>query len=165
MLIYSATCTLTPPSYKKWVSLTDHISPEALESIVPLSGRLSSAAQFQSEASNSQDRLLKSMQAESNEGEESEPKKVKKNGDGMIEMERVVGSELRFLQIPSLEEQGKLTSAQVSLMSMDHSYKLFSLLDTHQPLRLLAELQLVFVSFLAAQVSLLYFIKLIYTFG
>lgn len=144
-------------SYKKWVSLTDHIKETAIENIVPLSGRIFSVVQFQSEASNSQDRLKKKEEIEKIEINDDSNQEISQKTElhdvnGMVEMDRMVGSELRFMQIPDLKQQGTLTSAQVSLMGMDHSYKLFSIIASHGMPRILAEVQLVFVCFLVGQV-------------
>ena len=124
-------------TWKKWYSLTTHMSEEVVKTVEPVSRILCSASQlepdedqanFDAPGSSSEEKMLPKMHAKS-------------------------GTEMRFTALPTVECLEDTTPEFKTKYSLDSSYRLEMMCETGTtPHNLLAELQIAFVSFLVGHV-------------
>jgi len=161
-------------SYKKWVSLTDHISPLLLDQLMPLGGKIFAATPLQSEPSTTESRRAAATAAAAAACElastsVSDADKHTRlvslshrddtDSDSRLpHMEPLPGSQIRFSVIPWIAHFGS-SPAEVTSHGMDRTATLDGLLTSYSPAigadaGLLGELQFAFVCFIIGQVSL-----------
>ncbi|XP_014668420.1 PREDICTED: protein AAR2 homolog [Priapulus caudatus] len=122
-------------SYKKWVSLSSHITPAAVARLQPLSGAVVSATQLEPAAA--------TTTAE-------QRRRVVLDADNLPLMVPRAGTEIRFTTIARRSFPAGGTPADITKCSMDRSYVLASLFAADDDV--LAELQFAFVCFLVGNV-------------
>jgi len=159
-------------SYKKWVSLTDHISPLLLDQLMPLGGKIFAATPLQSEPSTTESRRAAATAAAARETVSSSVSDTDKHtklmslshrddtdSDSRLpHMEPLPGSQIRFSIIPWMTHVGA-SPAEVTSHGMDRTATLNGLLASYSPAigadaGLLGELQFAFVCFIIGQVGL-----------
>lgn len=136
-------------SYKKWVSLTNHITENLLSRLQPQCGTITSVAQFESPKSNSK------MRQEAAEKEKNSPDKKCATKSGLPDLTTVAGTEMRFTQIPKQRYPEGASPQEITKHSMDSSYMLETLLKTayaSNSNEVLGEVQFAFICFLIGQV-------------
>lgn len=133
-------------SYKKWVSLTNHMSAELVEKLSPISGRICSVTPLQSEPSDSASRLsTPRLPTSSTHPTERD----------LISMKTIPGSEIRFSEILKNKYPVGASPGEITQHLMDCSYSLQCLLDSNYSGKyslVLGEIQFAFVCFLVGQV-------------
>ncbi|ELU14556.1 hypothetical protein CAPTEDRAFT_180519 [Capitella teleta] len=133
-------------SYKKWVSLTNHMSSDLIHKLSPVSGRICSAPPLESNPSDTASRM------------KSPPPPVSKTRPterDLMDMKSIPGSEIRFSEITSHKFPVGSTPGEITRHLLDCSYSLRSLLDANYPSDaslVLGEIQFAFVCFLVGQV-------------
>ncbi|XP_057184296.1 protein AAR2 homolog [Triplophysa rosa] len=136
---------------RKWVSLTDRLSQELASALQPLSGRVSFSDMVpELQLTHTKDRAEYNLPRN-----DRECQSMKEGLDRLPRMKQREGTELRFSHIPRQVYPPGATPAQITKYSMDLSYTLNCVLDSHyryQPLNLLGELQFAFVCFLIGNV-------------
>ncbi|KAK7482501.1 hypothetical protein BaRGS_00026212 [Batillaria attramentaria] len=142
-------------SYKKWVSLTNHVTPEAVADLQPSCGSICSMAQFVSEASTSQSRK---RDAEVEAMEDDSTKQAKDKNTNSLDaklpkMKTVKGTKIRYSKIPKQKYPDGASPAVITKFSMDSSYQLETVLEKYQqnPSGILGEIQFAFICFLVGQ--------------
>ncbi|XP_045207760.2 protein AAR2 homolog [Mercenaria mercenaria] len=140
-------------SYKKWVSLTNHITDDLLSRLQPECGTITSVTQFESPFSNSQ---MRREAAEKKLSEEGHSEEEKTNAQkGLPKLTKVAGTEMRFTKIPKQRYPKDATPQDITRHSMDSSYMLETLLKSvysKNNNEILGEIQFAFVCFLIGQV-------------
>ena len=152
-------------SYKKWVSLTNHMSDELVNQLQPLNGKISSVTELRSEASTTQSRVEAAAKrqaasdvtraATSEDGDKATSSRPDVSDDGLPTLHAAPEAVIRFTPVPRRKYPEGATPEQVTKHSLDHSFVLKSILSTHhrtRPLGLLGEIQFAFVCFLLGQV-------------
>ncbi|KAL4228697.1 a1-alpha2 repression [Mactra antiquata] len=132
-------------SYKKWVSLTNHITEDLIQHLQPQCGTIYSVAQFESPCSNS-----KSRQAALTDKSPTQASK-----DGLPDLTAIAGTEMQFSKIPKKRYPEGATPQEITKHSMDSSYMLETMLQsvyTDNIHSILGEIQFSFVCFLIGQV-------------
>ncbi|XP_065142680.1 protein AAR2 homolog [Paramisgurnus dabryanus] len=137
---------------RKWVSLTDRLSQEVASTLQPLSGRVCAFSDVVPELqlTHTEDRAKENLPHN-----DTECQSMKEGLDRLPKMKQREGTELRFSHIPKQVYPPGATPAQITKYSMDLSYALNCVLDSHyreQPLDILGELQFAFVCFLIGNV-------------
>ena len=156
--------------YKKWVSLTDHISPQLLDQLMPLGGKIFAATPLQSEPSTTQSRRAAAIASSTRElmstshDADNRPRHMSASHRGDIDsdsrlpqMEPLPGSQIRFSVIPWTARLGT-SPAEVTSHGMDRTATLDSLLASYSAAvsgdaGVLGELQFAFVCFIIGQVG------------
>ncbi|XP_019630864.1 PREDICTED: LOW QUALITY PROTEIN: protein AAR2 homolog [Branchiostoma belcheri] len=131
-------------NYKKWKSLTNHITESLMTRLQPVSGRISSATQL---VRDSEEKVCYTV------GEL--PRSMKEAEGRLPKMVAVAGTEIRFVTLPTRTYPEGASPADITKYSMDKSFMLEELLSTHYAenhMDLLGELQFAFVCFMVGQV-------------
>ncbi|XP_073679537.1 protein AAR2 homolog [Garra rufa] len=137
---------------RKWVSLTDRLSQEVAIALQPLSGRVCAFSDVVPELNLTH---TKDREEQNLPRNDRECQSMKEGLDRLPRMKQREGTELRFSNIPKQAYPPGATPAQITEYSMDRSYALNSMLESHykeQPLNVLGELQFAFVCFLVGNV-------------
>lgn len=152
--------------YKKWISLTDHISPMLIDQLMPLCGKIFAATPLESEPSTTQSRRAaasatstsascpnadnhtRHLSASCHDDIDSDPR--------LPRMNPVPGSQIRFSVIPWTAHLGA-SPAEVTSHGMDRTATLDSVLVSYSSTvgsdaGVLGELQFAFVCFIIGQV-------------
>ncbi|XP_066526443.1 protein AAR2 homolog [Hoplias malabaricus] len=137
---------------RKWVSLTDKLNQEVAQALQPLSGRVCAFSDVipELQLTHTKDRAQQNLPRN-----DTECQNMKEGLDRLPKMKQREGTELRFSEIPKHMYPPGATPAQITQCSMDFSYALNCLLESHykdQPLNVLGELQFAFVCFLIGNV-------------
>ncbi|XP_051517490.1 protein AAR2 homolog [Myxocyprinus asiaticus] len=137
---------------RKWVSLTDRLNQEVASALQPLSGRVCAFSDVIPEVqlTHTKDRAEQNLPRN-----DRECQNMKEGLDRLPRMKLREGTELRFSNIPKQAYPPGATPAQITQYSMDLSYSLNCVLESHykeQPLNVLGELQFAFVCFLIGNV-------------
>jgi len=148
-------------TYKKWVSLTNHITPTILNRLVPLCGKISAVSPLQSVSSTTQSRRQDLAESERLAAEQPtstchDKRAAQKHDDRLPDMKPCPGTMIRFSEIQRLKFPDKSSASDVTHHSMDRSYMLRSMLDSDKYagdiLAVLGEMQFAFICFLIGQV-------------
>lgn len=162
--------------YKKWVSLTDHVSPLLLDQLMPLCGKIFAATPLQSHGSTTESRRAAAAAAASagadascestssscNDTEKRARHWSAAHGDDidsdprLPRMDPLPGSQIRFSVIPWAAHVG-VSPAEVTSLGMDRTATLDALLASYPSAvgadaGVLGELQFAFVCFIIGQV-------------
>lgn len=137
---------------RKWVSLTDRLSPEVASALQPLSGRVCAFSDVVPELqlTHTKDRAEQNLLCN-----DRECQSMKEGLDRLPRMKQREGTELRFSHIPRQVYPHGATPAEITKYNMDLSYTLNCVLDSYyrdQPFNILGELQFSFVCFLIGNV-------------
>ncbi|KAF7662803.1 hypothetical protein LDENG_00225700 [Lucifuga dentata] len=137
---------------RKWVSLTDHLNEEVATKLQPLSGRICAFSDVipELQLKHTKDRVEQNLPSN-----DTACQSMKEGLDKLPRMKQREGTQLRFSVIPKKTYPPGATPAQITQCSLDLSYALETVLETHhklQPLNLLGELQFAFVCFLIGNV-------------
>ena len=122
------------------------MTPDLLEKLQPLSGKICAVMQLESTPSDTASR----QQAAEHQTAATRPSEK-----DLADMKPVPGTEIRFTEVPKRKYPEGSTPSEMSKYSMDSSYALQTVLDTAYrdcPLGLLGEVQFAFVCFLVGQV-------------
>ncbi|XP_061188953.1 protein AAR2 homolog [Saccostrea echinata] len=160
--------------FKKWVSLSNFITPELVDKLQPLSKTISSVTDFVSEVSNTQTRRSQSTSSQAkkakllidktesmeddtqgNQEENAEPASLKEAESKLPDMKVREESKIRFSPIPKLKYPPGSSPAEMTKYSMDSSYVLESILSScyhDSEMGILGEIQFAFICFLIGQV-------------
>ena len=152
--------------YKKWVSLTDHISPALLNQLMPLGGKIFAATPLLSQPSTTQSRraAASSVEPPSTSSHAAAARHVSASCRDDIDsdprlphMDPVPGSQIRFSVIPWTAHLGA-SPAEVTSHGMDRTSTLDALVDSYpssvgSDAGVLGELQFAFVCFIIGQVD------------
>lgn len=160
--------------YKKWVSLSNFITPELLDKLQPLSKRICSVTDFVSEVSNTQSRKLgktsgstktsedqdetnvsKEKDLQDNKEENAEPTSLKDAESRLPDMKVREESKIQFSKIPKQKYPPGCSPAEMTKYSIDSSYALESILCSNykdNEAKILGEIQFAFICFLIGQV-------------
>lgn len=160
--------------YKKWVSLSNFITPELLDKLQPLSKRICSVTDFVSEVSNTQSRKLgktsgstktsedqdetnvsKERDLQDNKEENAEPTSLKDAESRLPDMKVREESKIQFSKIPKQKYPPGCSPAEMTKYSIDSSYALKSILCSNykdNEAKILGEIQFAFICFLIGQV-------------
>lgn len=160
--------------YKKWVSLSNFITPELLDKLQPLSKRICSVTDFVSEVSNTQSRKLgktsgstktsedqdetnvsKEKDLQDNKEENAEPTSLKDAESRLPYMKVREESKIQFSKIPKQKYPPGCSPAEMTKYSIDSSYALESILCSNykeNESKILGEIQFAFICFLIGQV-------------
>lgn len=160
--------------YKKWVSLSNFITPELLDKLQPLSKRICSVTDFVSEVSNTQSRKLgktsgstktsedqdetnvsKEKDLQDNKEENAEPTSLKDAESRLPDMKVREESKIQFSKIPKQKYPPGCSPAEMTKYSIDSSYALESILCSNykeNESKILGEIQFAFICFLIGQV-------------
>jgi len=137
-------------SYKKWISLSNHMTFRTVEKLQPENGKIYSVTQLQSQASTTQSRKAEA-EALKNNGEAASCT----DQDGLPYMETIKDSALNLTKIPNKKYPEGASPQQITKYSMDHSYVLGTLLQTAYDNNfegILGELQFSFLCFMLGHV-------------
>lgn len=144
-------------SYRKWVSLTNHITPEIALLLQPECGAICSVPQFVSEPSTSQSRK-RDAEVEAMEAEASEQPKERTErsslDDKLPKMKAVQGTKIRYTSIPKQKYPPGASPAEVTKFNIDSSFQLETILKdrySDNPSGVLGEVQFAFICFLIGQ--------------
>ncbi|KAI1892762.1 hypothetical protein AGOR_G00136870 [Albula goreensis] len=137
---------------RKWVSLTDKLTKEVASGLQPLSGRICAFSEVMPELqlTHTKDREQHNMPRN-----DTECQSMREGLERLPRMKEKPGTEIRFSLIPKQTYPDGATPAQITQYSMDLSYALDCLLESHykeEPLHVLGELQFAFVCFLIGNV-------------
>lgn len=160
--------------YKKWVSLSNFITPELLDKLQPPSKRICSVTDFVSEVSNTQSRKLrktsgstktsedqdetkvsKEKDLQDNKEENAEPTSLKDAESRLPDMKVREESKIQFSKIPKQKYPPGCSPAEMTKYSIDSSYALKSILCSNykdNEAKILGEIQFAFICFLIGQV-------------
>ncbi|KAJ8321385.1 hypothetical protein KUTeg_001067 [Tegillarca granosa] len=146
-------------SYKKWVSLSNHITPGVMNRLQPVTGKICSVTEFISESSNTKSRKAaaansdgKTYKSGTFSGEE--PSSDQDAESKIPDMKTKPGTEIRFSLFPKRYKENA-TPAEITHGGMDSSFQLDSMLSTYftnVKTELLGEIQFSFICFLIGQV-------------
>lgn len=146
-------------NYKKWVSLTDHITKSLICSLQPENEKISSVTSFESECSTSKSRAA--TRAKMSQDQPQMCRNVDDACSSMFEAESHLpnlkvspGTMIHYSAIPKKYPTGA-TPSQITAYCLDSSYALETMITScynNKPLLLLGELQFSFVCFLLGQV-------------
>lgn len=151
-------------SYKKWVALTNLITPKLMDHLLPENGKICAVTPLLSVGSTTQSRREAREAEEAKVPDDHSTSKWSKNeGDSedsrLPNMQPCPGTEIQFTPIPRKKHPEGATVAEITQCNMDHSYILKCTLESStydgDPVGLLGELQFAFIAFLIGQVSLL----------
>lgn len=122
---------------RKWVSLTDKLSPEVASALQPLSGRVCAFSDVipELQLTHTKDRTEHNLPRN-----DMQCRSMKEGLDRLPRMKQREGTEFRFSHIPQHTYPPGATPAQITQYSMDLSYALNLLLENHykeQPLSVL----------------------------
>ncbi|XP_036390126.1 protein AAR2 homolog [Megalops cyprinoides] len=137
---------------RKWVSLTDRLTPEVASGLQPLSGRICAFGDVMPEL---QLPHTKDREEQNLPRNDTECQSMREGLERLPRMKQRAGTELRFSHIPKQTYPPGATPAQITQYSMDLSYALDCLLESNykqEPLHVLGELQFAFVCFLVGNV-------------
>ncbi|ESO83353.1 hypothetical protein LOTGIDRAFT_222755 [Lottia gigantea] len=132
-------------SYKKWVSLTNHITPQLVGQIQPENEKISAVTEFISESSTTQSRRDAMELSES---------KTDSEDSRLPKMETKPETVIRYSHIPKMKYPPGASPADITKYSMDSSYMLDSILSDRFSTNwngILGELQFAFVCFMVGQ--------------
>lgn len=160
--------------YKKWVSLSNFITPELLDKLQPQSKRICSVTDLVSEVSNTQSRKLrktsgstktsedqdetnvsKEKDLQDNKEENAEPTSLKDAESRLPDMKVREESKIQFSKIPRQKYPPGCSPAEMTKYSIDSSYALESILCSNykeNESKILGEIQFAFICFLIGQV-------------
>lgn len=160
--------------YKKWVSLSNFITPELLDKLQPPSKRICSVTDFVSEVSNTQSRKLRKTSGSTKTSEDQDETKVSKEKDlqdskeenaeptslkdaesRLPDMKVREESKIQFSKIPKQKYPPGCSPAEMTKYSIDSSYALESILCSNykdNEAKILGEIQFAFICFLIGQV-------------
>lgn len=160
--------------YKKWVSLSNFITPELLDKLQPQSKRICSVTDLVSEVSNTQSRKLrktsgstktsedqdetkvsKEKDLQDNKEENAEPTSLKDAESRLPYMKVREESKIQFSKIPRQKYPPGCSPAEMTKYSIDSSYALESILCSNykdNEAKILGEIQFAFICFLIGQV-------------
>ncbi|XP_066279662.1 protein AAR2 homolog isoform X1 [Branchiostoma lanceolatum] len=131
-------------NYKKWKSLTNHITESLMTRLEPASGRISSATELVRDGEEKVCYTVGDL-----------PKSMKEAEGRLPKMVAVAGTEIRFVTLPTRAYPEGASPADITKYSMDKSFVLEELLSAHYAenlMDLLGELQFAFVCFMVGQV-------------
>ncbi|XP_076055430.1 protein AAR2 homolog isoform X2 [Oratosquilla oratoria] len=129
-------------SFRRWVSLSHHISNADMERLAPLSGKICSAPEL----------ITKVKDISKSDGAE-DPPPADKTQKGLPDMILRPGTEVRFTPFPNHPYPEGATPSEMTKHSIDSSYSFQHLLQqVEKPCNLLAEIQYSFINFLIGQV-------------
>jgi len=134
-------------TYKKWISLTNHISSDMIQKLQPLNKKIYSVAMFESVSTNSQTRAAQKENAEKNTGA-SEIK------EDLPEMKHIHGTNINFTNLTKLICPKGASPTEITKFNMDLSHHLDNLINNIycDELNILGELQFCFIVFILCQV-------------
>ncbi|KAH3868735.1 protein AAR2 homolog isoform X2 [Dreissena polymorpha] len=138
-------------NYKKWISLTTHMSEDLLSRLQPECGTITSVSQFESPSSNSESRRLEAEEVKKAADSSPKPEKIGK----LPKLTVVPGTAIRFTKIPKQRYPEGASPQEVTIHSIDSTYILESLLKseyTNNSNGILGEIQFAFICFLVGQV-------------
>lgn len=160
--------------YKKWVSLSNFITPELLDKLQPISKRICSVTDFVSEVSNTQSRKSRKTSSSTKTSEDQDETKVSKEKDLQDSKEENAEptslkdaesrlpdikvreeSKIQFSKIPKQKYPPGCSPAEMTKYSIDSSYALESILSSYykdNEMGILGEIQFAFICFLIGQV-------------
>jgi len=159
--------------YKKWVSLTDHISPQLVDQLMPLCGKIFAATPLESQPSTTESRRAAASASASCSDADKHTRHVSASCHDDIDsdsrlprMNPVPGSQIRFSVIPWTAYLGA-SPAEVTSLGMDRTATLDSVLASYSSAvdadaGVLGELQFAFVCFIIGQVCQRVFPNVIY---
>ncbi|XP_066945372.1 protein AAR2 homolog [Macrobrachium rosenbergii] len=128
-------------SWRKWVSLTQHVSSEDMERMIPLTGKISSVPEL---VSQNQSFSSSAAKKKKNEGNISQSSEMQSSGQNQQEcattssqpykssipdMEPVPGTEIRFSKFPSRPYPEGATPSEITRFSLDSSYSVGKLVE------------------------------------
>lgn len=139
-------------SLRRWVSLTNHISKEAMLKLQPVCGTICSFPEVlpMEEMTHTEDRAKHNLPRY-----DTVCQNYKEGMSRLPQMKQKEGTEIRFSQLPEKMYPKNATPAEITQHSIDLSYALGQLIDINyqgNPLAILAELQFSFVCFLLGNV-------------
>ncbi|XP_071968214.1 protein AAR2 homolog isoform X1 [Engystomops pustulosus] len=139
-------------SLRSWVSLTNHISKEAMLRLQPACGTICSFPEVlpMEEMTHTADRAKHNLPRY-----DTVCQNYKEGMSRLPQMKQKEGTEIRFSQLPEKMYPKNASAAEITQHSMDLSYALGQLLEINypgNPLAFLAELQFSFVCFLLGNV-------------
>ncbi|XP_060580026.1 protein AAR2 homolog [Ruditapes philippinarum] len=140
-------------SYKKWVSLTNHITEDLLSRLQPECGTITSVTQFESPSSNSEMRREAAEKQLSEEGQSPDTKAKKHKG--LPKLNKVAGTGMRFTKIPKQRYPKDASPQEITKHSIDSTFILETLLSTAYAANnneILGEIQIDFICFLIGHV-------------
>nr|XP_022325747.1 protein AAR2 homolog isoform X2 [Crassostrea virginica] len=158
--------------YKKWISLSNFITPELANKLQPMSRRISSVTDFVSEVSNTQSRKTRKLSNNTNNSvkqdgtsteknseesreENAEPTSLKEAESKLPDMKVREESKIQFSLIPKQKYPPGSSPTEMTKYSIDSSYALESILRTYycdNEMGILGEIQFAFICFLMGQV-------------
>ncbi|KAK6173072.1 hypothetical protein SNE40_016601 [Patella caerulea] len=134
-------------SYKKWVSLTDHLTPRLVGQLQPANEKISAVTEFISESSTTQTRRNAMDIQNGIKSSDSEDTRLPK-------METKPETVIQYTQIPKHKYPSGASPSEITKYSMDSSYVLETILSerfTVNDTEILGELQFAFVCFIVGQ--------------
>ncbi|XP_063816385.1 protein AAR2 homolog [Pseudophryne corroboree] len=139
-------------SLRCWVSLSSHITKEAILKLQPTCGTICSFPEVLpiEVMTHTEDRVKHNLPRY-----DTVCQNYKEGLSRLPQMKQKEGTEIRFSQLPEKMYPENATPAEVTQHSMDLSYALGQIIETHypgKPIELLAELQFSFVCFLFGNV-------------
>lgn len=160
--------------YKKWVSLSNFITPELLNKLQPFNKRICSVTDFVSEVSNTQSRKSrktssstktsddqnetkgsKEKDLQDSKEETEEPTSLKDAESRLPDMKVREESKIQFSKIPKQKYPPGCSPAEMTKYSIDSSYALGGILSSNysdNEMGILGEIQFAFICFLIGQV-------------
>ncbi|XP_068120134.1 protein AAR2 homolog [Hyperolius riggenbachi] len=139
-------------SMRRWVSLTNHITKEAMLKLQPSCGTIYSFPEVipVENMTHTEDRAKHNLPRY-----DTVCQNYKEGMSRLPEMKQKEGTEIRFSKLPEKMYPKNATPAEVTQHSMDLSYALGQVMDEYypgKPLQVLGELQFAFVCFLLGNV-------------
>ncbi|XP_064651930.1 protein AAR2 homolog [Lineus longissimus] len=134
-------------NYKKWVSMTNHMTDDVIRTLEPLEGKILSVTEFLSERSTSQSRKAAKEKAEEEGSEQTS------DDSRLPTMQQKEGSQIRFSAIPKKYPENA-SPAEITKYNMDSSYALEKMIELNYrtDLEILGEIQFSFICFIVGQV-------------
>ncbi|KAJ8321388.1 hypothetical protein KUTeg_001070 [Tegillarca granosa] len=115
-------------NYKKWVSLSNHITPGVMNRLQPVTGKICSVTEFISESSNTKSRKAA---AANSDGKTYKSGTFSRDAESKIpDMKTKPGTEIRFSLFPKRYKENA-TPAEITHGGMDSSFQLDSMLSTY----------------------------------
>ncbi|CAH1796636.1 unnamed protein product [Owenia fusiformis] len=135
-------------SYKKWVSMTNHITEPVMESLQPINKTICSVAQFVSERSDTKTRkedAIKTTDKTTVSHDDDDPRLPK--------MDTIPGTQIRFSEIPKKKYPEGATPSEITKYSIDSSYVTVKIIQSKNlpSNHILGEVQFAFICFLIGQ--------------
>ncbi|KAK7094011.1 protein AAR2 homolog [Littorina saxatilis] len=144
-------------SFKKWVSLTNHITPQILVDLQPECGIICAVAQFISEASTSQSRKrnaeIEAMEGDGGDQQSENKTRHSSAEDKLPSLKAAQGTRIRYSEIPTQKYPAGANPSEITKYSIDSSFQLETLQKRYKanPSGILGEIQFAFICFLVGQ--------------